>query len=414
MKKGTVISIVLIVLCLVGVFVYYILSQEQKYNWNETYSSKSDQPYGTSIFKNTLSSSINNDSIEFVSSSIARYLTPKTSGAYVLIAKDFYLSEEEIDSLLQFVKNGNQALIISSFMQFELQELLFQQDLDSNYYPLARSTSEIRLRLNDSKFGSDSNYVLQFVRKDKVLSYNWELFNEAFFSDSLYYKTLGTFSPGNEINFLKISYGKGEFLLHSTPLCFSNYYMLKEQSFEYTNEVLTHLKKGKIYYDTNPYSYEYGNNYSGSDASEGPLTYLLSIRSMRWAWYLMLFLVVVYLIFNLKRVQRVIPIQEKNENSSLAFVSSIGRLYFNSGKHQNIAIKEMELFLFHVRKKYSMNTSVLDENFVNLLATKAEVDPNVISEILEKYKAVEFLSEFSDEMLINFHQLLERFYQNSK
>ena len=138
-------------------------------------------------------------------------------------------------------------------------------------------------------------------------------------------------------NFARIKYGKGQLLLHTTPIAFSNFHLLREQNVEYAGRVFSHLVEGPIYWDN--YSnvslalarrmndLAYYNPYKTFN-DEGPLQYILSQPALAWTWYLGLTLALLYLLFRAKRKQRVIPVLEPNHNTSLEFISTIGRLVF--------------------------------------------------------------------------------------
>lgn len=414
MKKGPIIIGVILLIVIIAIIVLF-LGKSTKYNWQETYQVKSDQPYGLNFLYESLLKSVSEDNLELTNKSITRVIDSTSSGIYFAIGNQLYYNNEELDTLFHFVERGNQAFLSSNYLSYNIQKRLFKETADSFLYSSDIDTFRVHLNFLDKELEMDSSFTVGYEIIDTVHKYSWarnqdELYN----TDSLEYEKLGYFGPGDNINFLKIKYGKGEFLIHSTPIAFTNFHFKKTQGFEYTNKVLSYLDDGKIYWDLASLVYSGGNYWGNSNLSKGPLTYLLSIQSMKWAWYLIIALVGLYALFNLKRKQRIIPLVEKNTNSSLAYIETIGGLYFNTKNHKKIALKEMELFLFHVRKRYGINTSKLDEEFEELLASKAEVRQNLIHQIIEKYRAVEYLSDFSDEMLIAFHQLLEQFYKTSK
>src|SRR5690606_19121770 len=60
--------------------------------------------------------------------------------------------------------------------------------------------------------------------------------------DSLKTTVLG-YQDFNEtqINYVSIQFGKGNFLLHSYPYAFTNYYLLKDRNMEYASGVFSYL-----------------------------------------------------------------------------------------------------------------------------------------------------------------------------
>src|SRR4030095_15629147 len=100
-------------------------------------------------------------------------------------------------------------------------------------------------------------------------------------------------------NFIKVPYKEGNFFIHLQPVAFTNYHLLKDNHDEYAQKVLAYLPKGQIYWAV--------KDQDGLLASGSPLRYVLSQPALRWAWYLFLGGMLIFMIFNAKRRQRIIP-----------------------------------------------------------------------------------------------------------
>ena len=64
-----------------------------------------------------------------------------------------------------------------------------------------------------------------------------------------------------------------------------------------------------------------------------------------------------------KRKQRIIPVLERNENTSFKFISTIGRLYFLQNDHKKLCQQKMKLFYAYIRDRYNINTTKVDEGY---------------------------------------------------
>lgn len=218
------------------------------------------------------------------------------------------------------------------------------------------------------------------------------------------------------INFAKIPYGEGTFYLHTTPLTFSNIAMLDSNSLQYANRVFSHLTIGKIYWD------EYskirgvppGKESNRALSKDSPLQYVLSQPPLAWAWYLLLAMAFLYLLFRTKRKQRIIPVLEPNTNTSLQFVSTIGRLYFLQNNHKQLALQKMKLWLNFVRERYHLRGVEVDEAFQQKLIAKSEVSEIVVGKIFRWHHDIVESDDIVSQMLIEFHQLIEEFYRTCK
>jgi hypothetical protein len=88
-------------------------------------------------------------------------------------------------------------------------------------------------------------------------------------------------------------------------------------------------------------------------------------------WYLFLLGMLVFILFNAKRKQRVVPIISPLGNTTIDFTKSIGNLYFQEGDHDNIINKKIIYFLEKIRNEYLIDTTKLDDEFVKKLHLKS-------------------------------------------
>ena len=217
-------------------------------------------------------------------------------------------------------------------------------------------------------------------------------------------------------NFVRVAMGEGYFYLHTNPMVFTNIELLDEERLPYISGVFSHLSKGPIFWDeySKLTSFNRSNNSQRSFNSRSPFQYILSQPPLAWAWYLLVILTAFYLFFRTKRRQRIIPVLERNVNSSLEFLQTIGHLYILQNDHKKIALHKARLFLSHIRSHYGLQTQNLDEGFVKSLAAKSEVDKKQIEAILLLYKNIQTSSIVSEKILKSFHTQIEDFYKNSK
>jgi len=220
------------------------------------------------------------------------------------------------------------------------------------------------------------------------------------------------------INFFEIPYENGSFFIHTTPIAFTNTNMLNDQSTEYLSHVLSHCSQEEWHWD------EYSridksrgirrNGGSRTISNKGPLTYILQQPPLAWAWYSTLMMGLLFLVFKAKRKQRVIPVLEENENTSLAFINTIGSLYFRKNDHKQLCIDQMSLWLEDIRQKYRLNTSELDEDFIKKLAAKSSISQDKIKSIIDYYNNINNSNFVSENTMIGFYQILNQFSEQAK
>ncbi len=224
--------------------------------------------------------------------------------------------------------------------------------------------------------------------------------------DSQYTTILGRDGKGRA-NFVRFTYkGGGSLCLHFAPMALSNFFLLYKDNHIYYENVLSYLPSSvkEVKWD------EYFRYHKRKDFST--LRYILGIRSLRWALLLVLLLFLLIYLFESKRRQRLIPVIAPLRNSSLDFVKTIGRLYYQRRDNQNLALKMAVHFLDHVRVRYHLQTSLLDDEFVDRLSYKSGVAKRQLEDIVTSIKNIQEGGMVSDEYLLTFNRKMEEFYKH--
>jgi hypothetical protein len=236
---------------------------------------------------------------------------------------------------------------------------------------------------------------------------------------------LGFMGTDSLVNFASFGYGKGRFLLHSTPLCFSNFHLLRPEMQQYASGVLTHLPEASIYWDAMNRVPEMvtrqRNNTrqrSGPDLREDHLlSFIMKREALAWAWYLLLAIGLLYLVFRTRRKQRPIPVLPKNENSSHEFINTIANLHQRSANFKAICIQSMKLFLTRVRERYDLSASLdpmthrvirTEDDFVRKLSVRSNVALPHVQSIFEQYETIA-LYEPTEQHAVDFYLAMEKF-----
>jgi hypothetical protein len=114
------------------------------------------------------------------------------------------------------------------------------------------------------------------------------------------------------------------------------------------------------------------------------------------------------MLFNAKRRQRVIPITEPVKNTTVEFAKTIGNLYFIEQNHKDIAEKKIVYFLEKIRKEYYLETTVLDETFINRLHQKTSKEKVDIVKAITKINYIKNSSTLSEKDLVELNTLIEK------
>ncbi|MCC6727168.1 MAG: DUF4350 domain-containing protein [Saprospiraceae bacterium] len=403
------------------ILLYYFSSDgKPHYSWKEHYISNSKDPYGTYLVRNLLEDYFPSDSFRVVTDSLG---TTLDSGNFVYIGNHFWLDSMATIELLDFVAAGNSAFIatqhlphglMDSISGFECGEVYYDEESTFVQNRSSQADTVAKLNFEHPSLYDSAGYELKFLFLREPVEYHWTYFPSDYLCDS---QTV--FTPLGLLNdeqpyFVRANYGAGEFYLHTTPLAFTNLHLLENRGLEYASKVFSHLKPGTVYWDERMFDpFGNGNNLAQKEW-ETPLRYVLSQPSLAWAWYIMLGMALLYLVFRAKRRQRVIPVLEKNRNTSLEFIGTIGRLFFINNNHRQLADKKMRLFLIFVRERYHLPTKDLNQQFIRSLSIRSNIPEEHLSKILLLSSNISTTGYVQEETLVEFHRKLEKFYRECK
>jgi hypothetical protein len=199
---------------------------------------------------------------------------------------------------------------------------------------------------------------------------------------------------------LEMSWGEGRIVLCSAPMALTNYHLLKGRNATFIAGAFSVLPPRPIIWDE---AYKVGR----MEAST-PLRYILSQTPLRWAWYLGLSLVVLYILVYARRQQRAIPIVVPPRNATRELMHTVGRLYWHKGDHADLARKMIAHFKEDVRQRTYLSTFAYDDATAAHLAAKTGMttdDTNARLRAIEQRENADRITE--NELLKLSHELHE-------
>jgi hypothetical protein len=349
-------------------------------------------PYGTKVAYDGLSYLFPNSTISSNSKPLSGLSSSEGKKAYLIIVGAMDPSPADINSLLDFVGEGNHVFI--SARRYG-DSLLHTLGVKASYGYLSDGPMD-SLRLS----------VVQPVTADSLsFSYPGDSFDgwvDVF--DPQYTTVLGRDHLGRP-NFIRFAYkGGGTLYLHFAPLAFSNFFLLHKKNIAYYQDALSYLPATveEVVWD---------DYFTVSHRSWSALDYILGNKSLAAALGLLLLLLLLIYLIESKRRQRPIPVIQPLQNTSLDFVRTIGRLYFQRRDNHNLASKMVTHFQDMVRTRYNLTTSALDEELVNRLAYRTGYQQEALSRLIGYMRVLPSKAYVPDEELMDFHQQLEAFYK---
>jgi hypothetical protein len=119
--------------------------------------------------------------------------------------------------------------------------------------------------------------------------------------------------------------------------------------------------------------------------------------------------ILMFMLFEMKRKQRIIPIVKPLANTTLEFVGTIGNLYYQSGEHKSMAEKKIHFFMDHLRSKYWLTTTHLDETFVGIASKKTGRSEEEVRDLISVINSIRAKEKISEEELIDLNNRIEKF-----
>ncbi len=378
-----------LVLILIGI-VAIDLNKPKEIDWRPTFGVHDKIPFGLYVLDQEIGQ-LTKDSVEKIVVTPYEYFDPlydydtlvntySVSGNFIDIAEGNNLDALSLKEIFYFVGHGNTALLsMKSYPAALLDSLDLQMQFDYKF------SDSVAVWLANPAF-SDSRY---FIREGAGNSYF-----TAF--DTLNSTVLGYQQTAEKnVNFIKVPYRDGYFLLHTQPASFTNFYLLKETQSEYAAGIMSYLPPGRTFW----YAKDALAQRSGS-----MLRFILDQPALAAAWYLFLAGMLVFIIFHAKRKQRVVPVIQPLTNTTVEFTKTVSNLYYQEGDYDTVIDKKIIYFLEKTRNEFLLDTSKLNEEFARKYAQKSGKDLSLIKSALNKinsYRNSRHISIEADLIEIN-------------
>lgn len=317
---------------------------------------------------------------------------------YILVANELFTTEKDVEAMMEYVSIGNYLFLSVNKIDPMLEKKLNCKVVQgSNYQPGTPRKVQ--------------GYKDETVPLDTTYSYSG-MIAASYFSDidTAYTKVLGSNFKGKP-NFIRVVHGRGCFFVSLNPYTFTNYFLLERNNIAALETQLSYMpdNAANIYWDD-----FYSHQYSAQSGDFSEWQVLMRYPSMRWALWLAVALLLLYVLFEGKRRQRIIPEKPVLANNSLEFVDAIGQLYYQQHDNFNLAHKMTLHLLEYIRTRYYLNTNHLNPQFIEALSKKAAMPEDEIRELIDMIHRIQLAGAVSDGQLQDFYQRIQHFYLNTK
>lgn len=379
-------------------FILYIIAEVNKPeqpDWSISFSEAKKTPYGSYILYHELKNIFSSAKINTYREPLYNKLHGKEfeNTALVLISLNIMPGELDIKEAIKYAENGNYIFISASHFS--------KSFLDTLGLTIKRSSF---FNYKDSIY----NFVNPALKADQGYSTDKSYFDQYSLGISKPDSTVILGVNGHkEPNFVRVNVGEGAFFIHTDPFCFTNYFMLHKNNSEYTSKALSYLPSDvtDIMWD------EYYK--LGRDGARTPLRFFLSNTYLRWALWLAVIGLLLFVLFEMKRKQRIIPVIDPLRNTTLDFVKTVANVYFNQKDNAGIANKKIIHWMEFIRQHFFMSTQELDAEFKELLSKKSSVGKKEIQRIIDYYFFIQN-NTVSDSLLMHINNTIDNFYKQAK
>ena len=418
-------------------FVLFCLLQvnlPKKFVWSPTFSHVDKQPFGCFVFDSVLTQSLPN----------GYHVTKKTffqldqehakeKISVLMVVDQQNLKQLDVKYLCNIARRGGKVMVVASssfddgrntdtVVVDELERTFKVRIEDGTYFSLRGILAGLKAHDNDMYDtiywnNRETMYAAQSYRmfynmvggtlfvdsvpKVKRLAYTLSTAGYDYKLDSLYVgdftsfdtivdekeriERIDTFAIKKVPTAVSVPYGKGEVIFVSSPLLFTNYGMLEGNTFVYIFRLMSYLADLPVYRTE-----AYVKTDAMLVAEQSPFREFIKRPPLRWALYLALLGVVLFMIFTARRRQRVIPIMSKPANRSLEFIQLIGTLYYQRKDHVDLVRKKFKLFAEELRKTAGVDISEVntDDREYLLLAEKTGMNSDRLKKVIRQIRLV--------------------------
>jgi hypothetical protein len=375
-------------------------------NWNRTYLSSHKIPFGTNALFQLLNSGFIAAEIRQEDQSVYSLLKLRAKtdspATYLFIDNQVKFDKLDTKELMKFVSEGNTVFISASVINGLLADT-FKLETDipfNNYFSFEKDTAK------EKKQETFLNFSNPRMKNKNAYGYNG-IFQNNFFSsfDTLKAVVLAT-DQKNKTNLLRMDHGRGKFIFSSVPDVFSNYFIVNDQSREFAYKTLSYAANPVIYLDEH-----YKSKRLKSDS---PMGYVLANDSLYAAWILALLSLLLFMLFETKRKQRIIPVIVPLKNTTLEFVEVVGSVYFSAKNHKVIAEEKIIVFLEFIRHRFQVSTRLYDEAFYRRVFLLSGITIDDLKYLFERIDRIQFKQSITESELIELNSLIDNFYKNNK
>ncbi|NJN27552.1 MAG: hypothetical protein HC819_17040 [Cyclobacteriaceae bacterium] len=361
---------------LTGVLAMYfalLYFMPQRFNWFVTFYQKDKNPFGAYVFKTLTDHSWAGPVFTSNQTLYEMTLEDTLHGNNILVLCENYSSTpEELDATFKLANQGKTILVAAHQMDTTFTDSLGARiNRPSFQLYLAQLWGEDSVGLRFESQQATDHPLLWLP--DQLLPQYFE------WHDPERAQVLATNTRG-EVVLLRFPVGQGAIILSSTPMVFTNFSMIKSHNHRFVSELLSFMPQGTLHWTA---YYQLGRMEATT-----PLRYILSEPSLKWALFILIVAVLIFMVSEARRKQRVIPVIEPPKNETLDFVKTIARLYYYKKDHKDLAAKKILHITEYLRNALQIDINEEMNEVVARVAAKTQRTPQEVKILFEQINTI--------------------------
>ncbi|HEY0273447.1 MAG TPA: DUF4350 domain-containing protein, partial [Chitinophaga sp.] len=321
---------------------------DQQQAGNITFQYKDKKPYGGYVMYQWLGKLWNDQTPSVITRPFASAYNKNASmkgggNVYVILAKQSFTDAADVRAMESFVNDGN-TLVLGICAPDTLLRETFGFTVSDTLSALYKSFNEAR-----------AEHFVSPRLATRDFSYKGFMTDNYFTSVDTAVTTVLGENGERRPNFILVNKGQGHLLVLLDPVILTNYPLLHKDNSKLLENVMNYAPEyesnNTLYWDE---FYKKQTTPRQGDFSEWQV--LMRYPAMRWAFWLMLLTALFYVLFESKRRQRIIPDIPPLTNTSVEFVTTLGKLYYEHHDNSNLAHKMVQHLLEYIRTRYNLNT----------------------------------------------------------
>lgn len=362
-------------------------------DWRPSFEADAAQPYGGRVLYELLPELLGGAEVVPVARPPYLHLGDSTldGTTYFFVTQSFAPDDGEALRLYRYAERGNTVFLAASSLDGLLADTL-GVETEWRIAPAGLTEPDSVLTLANPRLGRPGGF-----------HFGGRLSSSHFTAvDTTRTVELGRVG-GTATNYVRVDVGEGAFYLSTVPLAFTNYGLLGGDGAEYAAAALSYLPTQPTFWDA------YVKPLRNVGAT--PLRVVLAEPALRWAYFVALLGVVLFVVFRGRRWQRAVPVAAPPPNRTRGFVETVGRLYHQHGDDRDLVEKKARYFLDRLRA--ALNEPGLDfsEDARDRVARKAGVARADVDRLFDFFVRLRAAARIATTDLLDLDRRTDAFFR---